>query len=229
MRYQYELFKAEALAKTIYNKLDLSTGEVKTFAIPGGRSPGPILKALASLCSSEDLQSLVLTWVDERYVEADSSDRNDLATLNAWREGGILPKTVIPMPTKSEDIQKDCVTYENNLKAKCDNLKINVSLLGIGEDGHFASLFPNHPLLNQTENVLSLKDSPKPPSERITLSLPLIDRSDFKCVLCFGEQKGEVFKKVLQGKDKQYPISLLSPENTIWYLDEAALSAAGLK
>ncbi len=221
------IFSVDAVVDLILEKFKNKADQPFSLAIPGGRSPGPILTELSKQMTDDDKKRLTLLWVDERLVPLDSPDRNDLATLSAWKQGGSLPKRVLTMPGPEGDLKKACDEYEKKLLSACPNGKIDVCLLGIGEDGHFASLFPNHSVLDNKEHVTIVNDSPKAPPLRMTLSLPLIKASALNIVLCFGSEKGEVFKQVKIGSTKQYPISLLNSNNTFWFLDEAATNTIG--
>ena len=93
----------------------------------------------------------------------------------------------------------------------------------MGPDGHTASLFPNHAALNIDQGlVTSVKDSPKPPPERITLTLQTINQAKYKIVVATGESKSTIIQEVLQQKNTKYPIAQV--QNLIWYLDQGAAS-----
>jgi 6-phosphogluconolactonase len=93
----------------------------------------------------------------------------------------------------------------------------------MGPDGHTASLFPNHSVLNVNKGLVTfVKDSPKPPPERVTLTLNTINKSKYKIVVVTGESKAVIVKEVIQDKKTNYPIGQV--ENLIWYLDKAAAS-----
>ena len=93
----------------------------------------------------------------------------------------------------------------------------------MGPDGHTASLFPAHPVLQVEEGLVTfVKDSPKPPPERVTLTLKTINQTKFKLVVVTGESKSTLVKEVLEDENKAYPIARV--ENLLWFLDRAAAS-----
>lgn len=93
----------------------------------------------------------------------------------------------------------------------------------MGPDGHTASLFPNHPVLNQNQGLVTfVTDSPKPPPERVTLTLNTINQTKYKLAVITGESKSTIVKEVIEEKNTTYPIGKV--ENLIWYLDRAAAS-----
>jgi len=215
---------AEALA-TLLDAAAAARGRA-TLAIPGGRSPGPVLTALAGLVDGFLRPRLHLLWLDERAVPVGHADRNDLPTLAAWREGGELPAHVHPMPAESPDLTAAAAAYADTLARATAGAGLDACLVGIGEDGHLASLFPHHPGLRELGDVFPVVDSPKPPARRLTLSLPVLHRAGTLVVLALGAAKGSVAKQTRRGPDPALPVSLLPPARCVWYLDDAALSTA---
>ena len=215
---------AEALA-TILDAAAAARGRA-SLAIPGGRSPGPVLTALAGLVDDFLRPRLHLLWLDERAVPVDHPDRNDLPTLAAWRAGGELPGHVHPMPAEQADLAEAAASYGRTLAEATGGAGLDACLVGIGEDGHLASLFPHHPGLRELSDVFVVGDSPKPPAVRLTLSLPVLHRAGTLAVLALGAAKGTVAKRARMGADPGLPVSLLPPARCVWYLDDAALSTA---
>ncbi|VEL14192.1 unnamed protein product [Protopolystoma xenopodis] len=104
----------------------------------------------------------------------------------------------------------------------------DILILGIGPDGHTCSLFPNHPLLGVDELIVaSLTDSPKPPPERVTLTLPIINRAKRVAFVATGEAKSEAVHHIhSESASINYPASLVRPFDgeLLWFLDGAASS-----
>ena len=223
-------YSAEGLAQTIATALDEAAAlrGRATLAIPGGRSPGAVLERVAALISPFVRERLHLLWVDERAVAVGHADRNDLATLAAWERGGPLPAHVHAMPAEAEDLEAAAQQYAATLAEATGGDALDVALLGIGEDGHIASLFPEHPGLKELDPVFAIYDSPKPPSQRLSMSLGVISQARACLVLSLGAAKGEVFKAIReQGAQPLYPVSLLPEAQVAWYLDDAATAALG--
>jgi 6-phosphogluconolactonase len=197
-----------------------------TLAIPGGRSPGPVLAALAGLCEPFLRERLALLWLDERAVPRGHPDRNDAPTIAAWESGGSLPARVLPMPAEDPDLDVAAARYAATLAEATAGAGLDACLVGIGEDGHCASLFPNHPGLRELADVFAVTDSPKPPPRRLTLSLPVLHRADHLVVLALGAAKGRVAREARLRADPALPVSLLPREKTLWYLDDEAAGAA---
>ena len=189
-------------------------------AIPGGRSPGPVLTALAGRLPDEVRRRLHLFWVDERSVPPGDKKRNSSATLAAWKRGGPLPAYIYPMPAEYQDLEAGAREYAETLDRVTDGRPLDLCLLGVGEDGHIASLFPNHPGLRRDEPVFAVYDSPKLPPRRLTLSLPVLCAAGVRVVLAPGREKGLIFNEAVKGPDPSLPVSLLPSNNTVWFADE---------
>lgn len=100
-------------------------------------------------------------------------------------------------------------------------------LLGMGPDGHIASLFPGHPLLNENQRwVTYIKDSPKPPPQRITFTFPVINSSSNIAMVVTGAAESFAVGKALgSGEDSDLlPVQMVEPEVTTWFLDKDAAS-----
>ena len=100
----------------------------------------------------------------------------------------------------------------------------DVILLGMGPDGHTCSLFPNHPEVSvQSRNVTFILDSPKPPKERITLTLPVLNRASHVFFLVTGKDKGPMIRAIREGTTS-VPSALVAPDKgeLVWFVDEEA-------
>lgn len=197
-----------------------------SLAIPGGRSPGPVLTALSRLCTPFVRERLDLLWLDERAVPPGHPERNDAPTLAAWSAGGALPARVHPMPAHAADLHAAAESYARVLRAATVDGRIDACLVGVGEDGHVASLFPSHPGLSELSDCFAVADAPKPPPRRLTLSLPAVCRARTRAVLCLGAAKGWTLRAWRGGPDPACPASLLPRAGTAWFLDDAAAGAA---
>jgi 6-phosphogluconolactonase len=99
----------------------------------------------------------------------------------------------------------------------------DIVLLGMGPDGHTASLFPGHPQLHATGIAVCVRDSPKPPPERMTLTLGKLNEARRILMVVTGEQKAAMLARVLAGPDPELPASLLARDRLEVVADAAAL------
>lgn len=130
------------------------------------------------------------------------------------------------MPAESADLDAAALAYADVVRRVSRGHPLDVVLIGIGEDGHLASLFPGHPGLRELSECFAVTDSPKPPPRRLTLSLPIIHAARARIVLCLGRAKGLVYTRANRGPNEDCPISLLPSAGTVWYLDDAAVAGS---
>ena len=219
-------YSATTVAEAIHALLDEAAAAHgrATLAIPGGRSPGPVLTALAKMLDPFVRDRLHLLWVDERGVPVGHPDRNDLVTLAAWQAGGPLPAQVHPMPAEQEDLEAAALAYTATLHAATGGRPLDVVLLGIGEDGHIASLFPNHDGLKELAETFAVYDSPKPPPRRLSFSLPVLKAARTRIILALGAAKAPIVRALENGPNPTVPVTLLAQPGTYCYADDAAAS-----
>ncbi|KAK9199587.1 hypothetical protein WN944_014779 [Citrus x changshan-huyou] len=178
-------------------------------------------------------------WVDERVVPKDHDDSNYKLAYD-----GFLSK--VPITTGNVYAINDALSaegaaedYETCLKhlTKSNILatsaatgfpKFDLMLLGMGPDGHIASLFPGHPLLKENEKwVTFIKDSPKPPPERITFTFPVINSSAYIAMVVCGAGKSSAVQTALGNNQNSdlLPVQMaLAEEEFTWFLDKDATS-----
>ncbi|XP_062120010.1 probable 6-phosphogluconolactonase 4, chloroplastic isoform X2 [Humulus lupulus] len=178
-------------------------------------------------------------WVDERVVPKDHEDSNYKLAYD-----GFLSK--VPIPAGNVYAINDALSaegaaddYETCLRQLVKSGVIDLSeasgfpkfdlmLLGMGPDGHVASLFPGHPLVNEKEKwVTFIKNSPKPPPERITFTFPVINSSAYIALVVTGAGKADAVQKALGSSDDSntLPVQLVSPAGELtWFLDKNAAS-----
>jgi len=205
---------------------------------------GSLVKMLGAMADLEGVEweKWHVAWVDERCVSHSDPESNYGGALEAW-----LSKVPIPasqVHAISDELiasnDKDTVAsvtaqdYERRLKAIPEKVLLrghqglpifDLLLLGFGPDGHICSLFPGHMLLDDTSNkwILPISDSPKPPPERITLSLPAVNNATKVVLVGLGESKAEVVKSVVtSGCDLPCARVRNAHDGPTWVLDAAA-------
>jgi len=144
----------------------------------------------------------------------------------------ITPSQVYRMAGESRDPQEAASEYEQQLRLATKTSpsaqpSLDLILLGLGEDGHTASLFPGTPVLRDQQRVIAATQSPKDPPNRLTMALGVINRASVILFLATGIGKAGIVRAILAPKteaERQLPASLVQPEEgrLIWFLDRAA-------
>ena len=172
-------------------------------ALPGGRSVGRVAEALRTEEMAVPWERVHLFFVDERCVDLESPESNYQALREPFLEplitAGRLPRSNLHLPQEIGDGPCDPGAYTRALEAAAGGpgpARFDVVLLGVGEDGHVASLFPDHSALrNQEREYLLVEDAPKEPPRRITASRRLIASAETAIALFLGEGKREALQR----------------------------------
>lgn len=204
--------------------------------LTGGSTPTGLYRLLASDAHRTRInwQRLWVLWGDERNVPLDDPQSNAGVAMHALLQHVPLPPAqVLPMTTTTAtDLAATAAAYQQQVQAVLagGSGQFDVLLLGMGPDGHIASLFPGHPALHLPNDVLvtAISDSPKPPPQRITLTMPALHRATLVLYLVAGSDKARAVAQVLQGSHTPaaaaLPAALVQPPQgrVVWLLDEAA-------
>lgn len=173
-------------------------------------------------------------YVDERVVPLDHPDSNHRACTEHLFSKVDIPANQIHAldPTLLDDIEELADAYETELIrefAQKDAARFPVFdliLLGMGPDGHTASLFPGHALLSETDRwVAYLEDSPKPPPKRITLTYPVINHAARIVFVAAGAEKADMLVQILDHPETGLPAARVKPVfpgQLYWFSDDAA-------
>jgi 6-phosphogluconolactonase len=203
------------------------------------------IAALAALAASPgrdavDWDALDVWWGDERFVPVDDAERNERQAREALLDHvGVDESRVHPMPAlgssptpsgAGDDVHAAAAAYaaelarHSSIEAHAPLPRFDLLLLGVGPDGHVASLFPNSPALYDTRAVVGVEGSPKPPPQRISLTLPTIQTADEVWLLAAGEEKAPAVRLALSGAGPMsVPASAARGRRaTSWLLDRAA-------
>lgn len=170
-----------------------------TILIPGGRSIIPVLTELAK--ADLPWQKIHFFLADERCVPTDhpesnynSLQKNFFAEMT--KDGKIPQQNIHPYIHNPDNVHKSIADYTAEFCSIADIP--DISILGAGEDGHIASLFPHHPsIMDDAPYYIHVTDSPKPPPERISASKTLIESSTYCITLFLGEAKRQALRSFL--------------------------------
>jgi 6-phosphogluconolactonase len=214
---------ARDAADDLFEKITslLSLDKEAHIVLTGGTVGIKTLYELAPLVARMDLSRLHLWWGDERFVESESPDRNFIQARDALLSKiPVQPKNLHPMPSvESGSLSAAASAFASELEAISP--KFDIVLLGMGPDGHVASLFPGSTPEGHGELVIAESNSPKPPAERISLSYKALCSADEVWFLVAGSDKADAVSKVFE--DKTLPAALVfGKKHTRWYVDAAA-------
>jgi 6-phosphogluconolactonase len=210
---------AESLARHAARDLVAAIGEAREargvahVCLAGGSTPMRCYELLDG--QLDDWGGVHLWYGDERCVPFDDPESNHGQVKDRLKARGAVWH---PMPATLGP-SEGAMEYSRELGATI----LDITHLGMGPDGHTASLFPDHPALDAHGVAVGISDSPKPPPERITLTLPKLDESRRIVLLVTGEGKSEALARVMAGADRHYPASLLDRAKLLIMADNSAL------
>ena len=204
----------------------LGSREEVHVCLTGGGTADLVYERFADLSAETklDLGRLHLWWGDERFVAATDPDRNSLQAIS--RLGRTLPiQSARIHMMAARDGRADPHDSASEYAAELGKTRFDLTFLGMGPDGHVASIFPGHPSFESTSrSVIGVTDSPKPPSERISLTIPTLNRSEEIWFIVTGTGKADALLRALGG-DKTLPASHAHGQQaTYWFIDDAAAS-----
>ena len=179
-----------------------------TLAIPGGSVASTFFLQLAQL--SFDWSRTEFFWTDERAVSPDDPESNYGIARSLWLQpAGVPSKQIHRMPADRSDLETAAREYADELRRIAgDPPVLDLVLLGVGEDGHVASLFPGHAATsNEQALVAVVADAPKPPPRRMTLTLPVLTSARRDIVAAMGKSKAPALRDGLEGRDSGLPIA----------------------
>lgn len=200
---------------------------VFTIALAGGSTPKPLYEALAQ----QDLpwHQIQVLWGDERYVPPDHPDSNEGMARRAWLQHVPIPAANIhPMPTDEAEPSRAAERYEQELQQLFQLSpggfpKLDVILLGIGDDGHTASLFPQTAALKVQNQLITVGNKDGQP--RITFTSALINQARCVVFMVTGASKQPALAEIFaeDADAMTYPARLIQPAGSLWWLlDQAA-------
>lgn len=215
-----------------------SDGRLARLVLTGGTIARKVHGAVAaSPGHAVDWSRVEVWWGDERFVPGHDPERN---AGQAWddllQHVPVDPDRVHPMPASDDDYaDADAAAwaYAQDLREAVaadrreDSARFDLLMLGIGPDGHCASLFPGRAEVESDADVLGVHDSPKPPPTRISLGMPMLRRADLVWFVATGQGKADAVSRSVAGGDVVATPSA-GPRGrtaTTWYVDEAAAAA----
>ena len=198
-------------------------------SMTGGSMGSEIVRSLAAAPAraAVDWSQVHVWWGDERYLPAGDPDRNDTQNDEAGlADLGLDPAHVhrVAGPDTSESPEASAAAYEQALRSSGGEM-FDVMVLGVGPDGHVASLFPHHPAAGRTDALaFAVHDSPKPPPTRVSLSRECLERTRDVWFLVSGADKADAVRRGVGGApfETTPAAHVHGAERTLWLLDPDA-------
>jgi 6-phosphogluconolactonase len=222
---------ADQVSSWLMDQIAKSTGSRFDLAISGGSTPNLLFSALASKYADSSLwQKTHFWWVDERMVAPDDPESNFGTAQKILFSKIVLPeKNIHRIKGESDPLQE----AENYSQKIIEALKIvngwpafDLILLGMGDDGHTASIFPNQTELLISDRLCEMAYHPVTNQVRITLTGRVIDNAALICFVVTGTGKAERLSEIFSNAEnsKQLPAARIKPVNgeLLWYLDKQA-------
>lgn len=217
---------ATAIAERIADRLAhvQRTGRRPSVVLTGGTVAAAAYERLQA--GDVDWTDVDFFWGDERFVPEGHADRNDQQARDSFLSRlGVPDDRVHAMPAHGCDLSM--AEAADSYAAVLPDEPFDLVLLGMGPDGHVASLFPGHPQLRETSRrVVEVFDSPKPPPQRISLTFPALNHAHSVWLLVSGAGKAEAVGRAHgDGTVDDTPaVGARGLTETVWLLDEAAAS-----
>ncbi len=219
---------AEDFTKKVNAAVD-DSGECN-LVLSGGNSPKRLYELLASYPykTEIDWDKIYFFFADERCVPFNDPANNGLMIKKALFEPLKIADSRVFYISTMQSPEESAKKYSKRIIAhfKDRPIRFDLVLLGMGDDAHTASLFPQTPVLREQKALVSAVYPGKETTPRITLTAPLINEAQAISFFVYGENKAEAVKQVLEGEKnyEQYPAQLIHPEDgTVdWFLDQAA-------
>ena len=209
-----------------------AAGAVPAVVLTGGTIADKIHAEIARLGADSDVDwsRVSFFWGDERYVAPDSDERNEKKAREALLdEVATDPARVHPIPSTADagSVDAAATAYAETVGEHGDG-GFDLVMLGVGPDGHVASLFPGFPQLDVDDAVaVGVTGSPKPPPERVSLTFPVLNRAEEVWFVVTGDEKADAVGRALaaDGDVHETPARGVRGEaTTIWFVDRGAAS-----
>jgi 6-phosphogluconolactonase len=227
-----ETLAASTAARLLTELTDiLAVKERADIVLTGGTVGIATLRAVAEspLAQTVDWSAVHVWWGDERFVDAGDPDRNEGQAQEALLSHVPIPQENIHRMGSANDYdapETAAAVYHDEI-AHQGAAEFDVLMLGVGPDGHVASLFPGHDVyLHAAAEVCVVTDSPKPPPVRVTLSVGAINRAKKVWLVAAGEEKAHAIAECLQDNAAYPGAAVRGTEQTLWLIDTAAASKA---
>jgi 6-phosphogluconolactonase len=230
-----EALAASVAARFLTKTIDILDDQgYANIALTGGGMGDAVLQAVNTSPARDtiDWSRVHFWWGDERFVDRASEDRNERQAHAALLDHiAVPPENLHPFPASDEiaDIDEAAQVYAAELEAFAADgqlfPKFDITFLGVGPDGHIASLFPDRAGIRETEaTVIAERNSPKPPPQRLSLTRPVLNASDRIWLVLAGTDKASALGLALAGASyTEVPVAgAKGRKRTVFFVDKDA-------
>lgn len=212
-------------------KKALNANQKFNVTLSGGSTPRKLYELLAKppYLLSISWEGVHFFWGDERCVQPNHPESNYRMFREAFLSRVSLPRENIHRIRAEMQPEKAASEYENELKkffGQPEFPRFNLALMGLGTDGHTASLFPETKVLQEKRRWVAAQHVDKLKANRITLTVPVFNQAEAVIFLVSGEDKAEILPQILEGpaNPERFPAQFIRPANgrLVWVVDEAA-------
>jgi 6-phosphogluconolactonase len=230
-----ESLAGSVAARFITKMIDiLDEFEEANVVLTGGTMGEKVLEAIRTSPASHtiDWSRITFWWGDERFVARDDADRNELQARRALLDHVPVDESKVhayPAAGEGVDLDEAARVYARELAEAAPEGKeyprFDIMFLGVGPDGHIASLFPGHDEIRITDtSVVPVRNSPKPPPERLSLTLPVIQSADRIWMVLAGGDKASAIGLALAGASvDEVPVAgAQGRKRTVFFVDQEA-------
>lgn len=218
---------ANEFAKTLMNWMENHSGDQFHLAISGGKTPDLLFSVLAEKHGVSPIwQKVHFWWVDERMVQPTHPESNFGVALKLLFSRISIPDENIHRIKGENDPEKEAISYSDQIREslplKDDWPVFDLILLGMGDDGHTASIFPDQMELLTSENICEVATHPVSGQKRVTLTGKVINNAAKICFLVTGGGKALRLEEIASVKDQAKLLPATFILNADWYIDEDA-------
>ncbi len=214
-------------------KKNISEKNYFSVALSGGSTPKSIFQLLCSDQFKNEIEwdKILFFWSDERAVPPENSESNYKMAMDSGIKNMPIKQGNVFRMKAEHDIEKSAKEYEELISKKLNSKPFDLVMLGVGDDGHTASLFPNTEALKEAEKLVVANYVPQKNTWRMTLTFKAINQSKNIVLYVLGDKKKNILKKALfpEPGSTSYPSQMIgsSQNKALWIIDKAA--AANLK
>lgn len=197
-------------------------------ALSGGSTPNSLFRLLAQkgLAERTPWSSIEVYWGDDRLVPPTDTMSNEHQARENLLSHVEIPEAQIHPIFREGAPEEIAEAYEATIKATLPDTTLDLLMLGVGPDGHTASLFPGQPAVHETERLVVPSIGVPPVRERVTMTPPLLNRARNIWFLAAGPDKSEPLERIFHGEINldETPAQVVArqSENVSWFLDEVA-------